>query len=375
MRITYFVHDLGDPAVHRRVRMLQAAGARVTLLGFCRTRTISSDVPYRILGRTADGRFVQRVLAVLGSALGFRRWCREARGADLIVARQLEMLALGWLARRGEAREARLIYECLDIHRLMLGRGIVARMLRAAERGLLRASDGLVVSSEAYVREYFMPAHRALPPLAYIENKVLRSELPEEDLAAAKAAPAVPGPPWRIGWYGAIRCRRSLVVLTNLARALPGLVEIHVRGSVTADTAADLQAIVESTPGLTYGGPYDRRRDLRDLYASVHFFWAIDFFDGQASAWLLPNRLYEGGLFGCVPIALRDREVGRWLARRGAGLLLGPAFERELEETLVALRPETYESARTALRNVPAQEFLYDAADCDALASHLLFAA
>ena len=36
MKLVYFVHDLNDPAVHRRVRMFHAAGAAVSLVGFYR---------------------------------------------------------------------------------------------------------------------------------------------------------------------------------------------------------------------------------------------------------------------------------------------------------------------------------------------------
>ena len=36
LHILYFVHDLADPAVRRRVLMLQAGGALVTLAGFRR---------------------------------------------------------------------------------------------------------------------------------------------------------------------------------------------------------------------------------------------------------------------------------------------------------------------------------------------------
>ena len=43
MRITYFVHDLSDPAVTQRVRMLRAAGGQVKLLGF---RRPSAPVPH-----------------------------------------------------------------------------------------------------------------------------------------------------------------------------------------------------------------------------------------------------------------------------------------------------------------------------------------
>ncbi|RYD20928.1 MAG: glycosyl transferase family 1, partial [Spirochaetia bacterium] len=61
LHILYLVHDLSDPAVRRRVMMLAAGGARVTLAGFRRTDKVVSEVaglkPID-LGVTADGRFV-----------------------------------------------------------------------------------------------------------------------------------------------------------------------------------------------------------------------------------------------------------------------------------------------------------------------------
>ena len=51
LHILYLVHDLSDPAVRRRVIMLQAGGAKVTVAGFRRaqdsgeTLTICADRP------------------------------------------------------------------------------------------------------------------------------------------------------------------------------------------------------------------------------------------------------------------------------------------------------------------------------------------
>ena len=105
---------------------------------------------------------------------------------------------------------------------------------------------------------------------------------------------------------------------------MPGSVEIVIRGRVATSVLPDFDAVVAATPGLSFGGPYDRARDLPALYGDVHFAWAIDFFEaGSNSDWLLPNRLYEAGLFGAVPIACRDVATGAWLAERGLGVLLG----------------------------------------------------
>ncbi|MDO8323579.1 MAG: glycosyl transferase family 1, partial [Phenylobacterium sp.] len=63
MKLAYFVHDLNDPAVARRVRMLRAGGAEPVVLGFYR-----GDAPPDMiagaeavdLGRTYDGRLGHR---------------------------------------------------------------------------------------------------------------------------------------------------------------------------------------------------------------------------------------------------------------------------------------------------------------------------
>ncbi|MDF9789578.1 hypothetical protein M2440_000279 [Methylorubrum extorquens] len=74
VRIAYFVHDLNDPAVRRRIRMFKAGGAEIYLAGFRRGLPVTSieGVPAHDLGRTADGRFLKRVAATAWAALNGR---------------------------------------------------------------------------------------------------------------------------------------------------------------------------------------------------------------------------------------------------------------------------------------------------------------
>ena len=324
MRVVYFVHDLNDPAVHRRVRMLHAAGAEVALLGFARAAAPAcvDGVAPVLLGRTADTRLAQRAAAVLRASLGAPRWRNLVASADLILARQIETLVLASLARRLHARSAPLIFECLDIHRAMASPGAGGRLLRMAERRLLAQCQGLVVSSPHFVSQHFERVHRHLPPVTLIENKVLSSEVERSVIAEPPGQGGRAGPPWRIGWFGVIRCARSLRILADLALAFPGRVEIVIRGRVATSVLPHFDAVIAATPGLSFGGAYDRAHDLPALYGDVHFAWALDFYEaGSNSDWLLPNRLYEAGLFGAVPIACRNVATGAWLEGHGAGVL------------------------------------------------------
>jgi len=376
MKLAYFVHDLNDPAVHRRVRMLHAGAAEVALLGFHRgsaPKRVEGVVPVP-LGRTEDARLVSRTLSVVraGASAVLRR--KALDGAAVVMARQLETLVLAALARRLHAPQAALVFECLDIHRLMTNRGLAGRLLRLAEGRLLRGCETLVVSSPVFVEEHFARVYETLPRVTLFENKVLTAELP--DAAApvrARLAPPADGPPWCIGWFGMIRCQRSLDLLASLAREAEGRVEVIIRGRVAYNVLPDFDRIVAQTPNLRFEGPYDRQRDLARIYGEVHFLWGVDFYEaGANSAWLLPNRLYEGGLFGAVPVALRNVAVGSWLSRYGAGVLLDDDIAPALHGFFAALTPSAYAALRRTWTGLPVSAFVYDEADCRRLAATLL---
>jgi hypothetical protein len=366
MKLTYFVHDLNDPAVWRRVRMLRDGGATVSLLGFTRGAVLQASDAI-CLGATRNARMVHRSFAVLRAGLGAGAWRAAVAGAEVILARQLEMLLLAALARRRFAPRARLVFECLDVHRLMLADGAAGRALRWLEGALLDRSDQLLVSSPAFVEAYFARVHAALPPVRLVENRVLTSELA---MPAATAHP--PGHPWRIGWFGVIRCRASLEMLARLVRRFPGQVEVIIRGRPSRDAVPDFDAIVAATPGLHFLGPYDRAADLAAIYADVHYVWAIDFYEaGANSTWLLPNRLYEGGAFGAIPIADRAPETGAWLAARQVGIRLDDPIEPALAAFIAGLTPARHEANLAAMRRLPRAAFVCDAAGCRDLAAAL----
>jgi hypothetical protein len=370
MRLAYLVHDLGDPAVARRLDMLAPHLASAVVIGFHRSATPPATVagwPAVPLGQTADAQLGRRVLSVLRARLRLGAIGRHVRGATVVMSRQLETLVLAGAARDRFAPGAMLVQECLDVHRLLVGTAPKNAALRRLEGWLLRGCDLLLVSSPAFVREHLAPAHgAALPPVLLVENKVLAAELSGQ--SAASPLPA--GPPWRIGWYGVIRCRQSLLLLADLVRRLPGRVEVEIRGRPSRNVIPDFDAVVAATPGLSFLGPYDRRRDLAAMYRGVHFAWAIDYYEaGANSDWLLPNRLYEGSLHGAVPITLARTETGRWLAERQAGVLLAEPLETALPAFFAGLDAAGHAAAAAAIAAIPRGDLVEDGA---ALAAALL---
>jgi succinoglycan biosynthesis protein ExoL len=361
-RIAYFVHDVNDAAVARRIAALSAAGARVALAGFRRRNECPASVngaPVTDLGLTADARLAQRALAV-GRHLALpRRAGAFAQGADVIVARNLETLAI---AARVRKPGQRLVYECLDIHRVMLGKGRPSRIMRGIERSLLGGCDLLLTSSPAFVDHYFGPMQHWHGPTLISENKAL---FIDEVLAPVPASP--PGPPWKIGWFGMLRCRKSLAMLSEIVRRSDGRIEVTLAGRPAYTEFEDFDRDVAATPGLRYIGPYTHA-DLAALYGGIHFSWTVDFFEeGLNSSWLLPNRLYEGVAYGAVPIALDSVEIANWLRREGVGVLFDD-LASEVPAFLDMLDSEGWRRLQDAVLRVPPAHVRADRAEVEALA-------
>jgi len=139
---------------------------------------------------------------------------------------------------------------------------------------------------------------------------------------------------------------------------------VELRGRPSRTAIPDFDTLLADTPYVTFRGEYDRRTDLAQMYKDVHFTWAIDFYEaGQNSAWLLPNRLYEGGAHGAVPIADASVATGQWLARYNAGVLLREPIEARLHDYFATLNGLKYTLATAALAGVDASRWIDDGQD------------
>jgi succinoglycan biosynthesis protein ExoL len=358
--IAYLVHDTADAAVARRVRMFRTGGAEVRVGGFNR-HGVPADIagaPVTDLGRTRDAAFARRIASVVRHVAAPAAVRRLVAGADVVVARNLEMLAI---AARVVAPGQRLVFECLDIHRLLLSPSLPGRLLRALEARLLARVDLILTSSPSFRDRYFIERQGFAGPIRVEENRLL------DDRPAERKNTPHPSPPWRIGWFGMLRCRRSLEMLRTLVRNHPGLVEVTLAGIPSYTEFEDFGRDVADTPGLRFVGRYTAT-DLSRLYGETDMAWAIDYFEeGLNSAWLLPNRLYESLAHGAVPIALAEVETGRWLMRHDVGITLDDPV-RDLPPILAGMTADRMAAMHAPIDALPRAELVADAAACRAFA-------
>jgi len=351
--------------------MLKAGGARVTLAGFRRTTSPVAEIegiePVD-LGATRDGRFAQRLGAVARAAVSIGAKLGAMPRPELIIARNLEMLALARRANGAFGASVPIVYECLDIHRLVLRDDFVGRTLRGAERHLARDVKLLVTSSPAFIANYFEPFGQIGAPVELIENKYFETT----PVVAAHFEDGPAPPPWRIGWFGALRCRRSLELLANFTRRQAGRFEVVLRGRPALSEFADFHGYVAAEPWLSFQGAYRNPEDMAAIYREVHFSWAIDFFEaGQNSEWLLPNRLYEGCRFGAVPISMADTETGRFLKQQDIGVRLSEASPEGIEALLSGMDQDRYRGLKSRVLARNPRTWSYDRSDCAAFVDKL----
>ncbi|MEF2070639.1 glycosyl transferase family 1 [Consotaella aegiceratis] len=376
LHVLYLVHDLLDPAVRRRVAMFQAGGASVTLAGFCRgpaPADIAGTTPI-LLGTTKDGAFAQRIAAVMRAAVRLGKALRSIRRPDVIVGRHLEMLALANRAVRLFGGNVPIVYESLDIHRLLLRGDGIGRAMRSAERLFGRQAALLMTSSPAFVREYFEPRGHLAAPILLVENKVLELDGADGEAVGDLALPRLvePGEPWRIGWFGALRCRRSLELLAGFTHRMEGRCEIVLRGRPAYSEFDDFDGFLAAEPHLHFHGAYRNPEDLAAIYGEVHFAWAVDFFEeGLNSSWLLPNRLYESCRYGVVPIAVQGTETARFLEQRQMGLVFAEPSVDALAALFEAFVAERYAEERQRVARHERRTWICDRAGCTELVDQL----
>ena len=243
--ILYLVHDLHDAAVHKRVAMLTFVGAQMSIIGFNRT---DNDIPYihkqttYDLGRTYNAGFAQRILSVLKHMFFIKKHKEPFMNCDAIIARNLEMLAIAIYARYKFKRDIPVVYESLDIHRLLLNKGITGKILRALEGRLTKNAARLWTSSPAFIENYFSALSSVNLPTTLIENKVFDPKFNGEE---TKRIPK--STPWKIGWFGAIRCSKSLNILKELAEQSEGKIEVIIRGKPSYDQFENFDTIIKNT--------------------------------------------------------------------------------------------------------------------------------
>ena len=370
LRGIYIGADATNPTLILRIRSFLRQGVDLTGFTFRRHKFNTSFQPEWTnvpLGVTTDRNYLYR-LPALARALGrLVRHASQLRGADFIYARNLDLVLLGSLARTLTRSRAKLIYEVEDVQEVFFKKTRTGALFRWLERWALKRTDLLVVLSPGFLSGYFEPTQRYTGPSFVLENKLQLGDLSDVPTPKGRAWEDITDR-WVIGWFGTLRCPKSLGILEEIAVALGPRVEIYTRGYPTETGLEPFLRIVERHPNWHYDGEYTIPDDLEELYGRVHFSWCLDFLDEYGnSPLLLACRMYQGGFYGAVPLVVAGSEMDRWLTAQGIGHAFEPPQAQTIVDFLRSVTPEAYRTERARIMARRQDLFLEDGRDTKAL--------
>lgn len=171
--VALFAPDLTDISTAKRAQAFVDHGFRLMVFGFRRARynrDYAPSWPHVELGRTADGRYLGRLYALLGALLRLVAQRRFLAQASIAYARNVDQLLLALMTRWLFRSNASVVYEVLDVQPTLRRQGAFGRALRLVERICLASVDPLVVSSPAFVENFYKPIQNYRGKWYLLEN-------------------------------------------------------------------------------------------------------------------------------------------------------------------------------------------------------------
>jgi hypothetical protein len=186
---TFILPIVGDARHEKHIKIYEKVGVNPTVYAFDRPGfPLSSDLDYTLLGTVQHGRYGRRLWSIIKAAA--RLWT-DVDEADVVYAFGLDLLFLAWLATLWKRNGPRLVYDVADLPQKAMEGTVQGWAVRTIEGFLLSKAACLVVTSEAYLDEYFHKHYetswilsRPLPPVPPRRATTLRHSRSESGTSA-----------------------------------------------------------------------------------------------------------------------------------------------------------------------------------------------
>lgn len=371
--LAYFAGDATNPTVRLRIASFLREDVDVTGFTFRRDKFHSDFVPFWdnvALGITRDRQYFSRLSVIFGAVCKLWRHRDRLRQVDVLYTRLFDSAFLALLMKRFLRLDAKLVYEIEDVHDVFFRKTLAARVMRFLERRILAAADLVVLPSPGFAEGYLAPYQGYERPYFLLENRIQLSEIPSKESPPSERAQAWQKKTdrWVIGWFGTLRCRKSMQLLSQIAERMGDKVLIYTRGFPTETGLDAYLEIVDRHDNWVHEGPYLMPDDLEDLYGQVHFVWCLDFFDENGnSELLLACRMYHGGYFGAVPVFTAQSQMARHLAPHEIGHAIEDPYVDAVCGLLETMSWDQYMAERAAILEQRDDLFLEDGSGVKAL--------
>lgn len=365
-KLVFFAHERNEARIRKRIGKFNEL-SNLSVFSFHRERKGVENVPIFYqnihLGETIDNAYHKRILKLLFAIPTVLKHRKLLKEADIIYAVNLDMIGLAIVCRWLCRSKANIGYECADIMEVLIKKGLIPDIFRILESIVVTKVHYIITTSNAFIQNHFSNHYHYKGNTFLLENKTLAPQQKQKwEINQV----------WRIGYFGAIRCKNSWEILKNLAQTLDNKIYIEIRGFISNHFFEEKVFLDELQlhKNITFLGSYTAPQDLAKMYSEIDFCWTFDFYSKQ-SEWLLPNRIYESGAYGVPALGDAMTETGKWIEEKGSGWTFKPDYTQNLIQFFQELTPEAYTEMRNNVANLP-QSYFVDIDDHQRLIKELL---
>ncbi len=331
---------------------------KLTIVSYYRIKNVDYDNHYN-LGRSPQKHYLRRFVKLIFDIPRLSKILSNNPDINVVYAWNFDIALLFMFTKVFFKRRFKFIYEVADIKPILLSKTITGKFLRKLEQHILNNTDYLCVTSEYFIRNYFDKYYSYSANTHILENKVF----PKIDGISInnEKSDILDGSKWKIGFVGLFRCNTSLQLLSELAYRLPENIEIILAGRPEAHVRESFGKLL-SLENTTNIGEYNYPNDLPNIYSKIDIVWSADFSDSSAnSKWLLPNRIYEAGIFFVPQLCFSDNvAICQYIKDLKLGWVLDKANIESLINFFSSLTIKEYQQVKCNYTNLPNNQFSGD---------------
>ncbi len=352
----FFVIDHSH--AQKRVLIFKNNVEKLTLVSYHRNKSIKYE-NHHDLGKIPQNKYLYRFLKIIFDIRQLSKILSNNPEINVVYVWNFDAALLFLLTKLFSKQKYRVIYDVIDIKPILLSKSIMGKILRKLEQYILDSTDYLCVTSEDFIINYFDKYYIYERNIHIVENKVF----PEIDntLINNDLYKKPDNTTWRIGFVGLFRCNTSLKLLLDLAKCLPEKVEIILAGRPEEHVIDTFNKLVnmENTVDM---GEYAYPNGLPDIYSKIDIVWSADFSDLSVnSKWLLPNRIYEAGIFSVPHLCFSDNiAISKYIKSLKIGWILEDADIETLLQFFSSLTLEQFQQIKSNYDSLPTKQFSGD---------------
>ena len=353
-KITFFVPDISEARIIKRIKAFQILGADIVICGFRRKRYSFSESEYNnvkliILGETNEKKYLVRIPKLLFGIASIIMNLSVFRTCSCIYCINLDMLILASILRI--RYNAKFYYEVGDILNTLVDKKLPNKVLRHLERFLLRQTNLLILTSPAFYHQFYKKIQKIQCSWMLLENKLIPVAKPKRLIAINKKAKKI-----KIVYHGVLRCPLSIKILAKVAGELEEKCELHIHGFPLWVNKEILSYYTKKNNNIFWHGEFKYPDGLKDILSDADLLWLIDLSENRNNAkWLLPNRLYDGIYYRVPMIALCNTETGNYINKYDIGWCFGGNILKELYSLVSVITDKDISVKKSIIAKIPSE--------------------